>query len=471
MEQFQILYWVLIISVIIVNSILGIIVYLKDKNNHVNISFAGMILFMNIWILSSFGVDSITNYEIALSIVKITFFSASFFAWLLLYFVSIFQEDIKRSSSARNVLFFVPALIVAIISMTEGIVKDIVFMDWGIDVVFGPLIGVFMVYFVSYVIASLAILLTKMIRHKGIERLQTTYILIGLSITLLLTSMTNLIIPVLFNYDYFARFGHFFSVVYVVFTYYAIIKHRLLGIRVILRQSLVYFVMTVMISAGYLALMFLFQGMFKNMTGINILWPTVLFGFLISVFLLPLKDMIQNIINKAFFRTKYDNRSVLQGFSDSMANCENEEDFSEQIVSAIGSAFKPKGAACFLTNKELGIFVCSDAQGSMIDMIGKTFPAVNVLITEMAARNKTVRIADYINEHQDQEEILGQVIWMNAGLLIPVSSVKKKNMIWGFLAVDKESEYLFSPEDLIFVEFLLKKTGIEMDKTFLKNNC
>jgi len=83
---------------------------------------------------------------------------------------------------------------------------------------------------------------------------------------------------------------------------YAIVKHQLMDIRVVVRRSLVYSVLIACITATYLVMVLVMEKWFQGFLGYRSIFATAVVAFLIAVFFNPLRDRIQAFVDRALFK-------------------------------------------------------------------------------------------------------------------------------------------------------------------------
>ncbi|MGB0757188.1 MAG: ATP-binding protein [Patescibacteria group bacterium] len=106
-----------------------------------------------------------------------------------------------------------------------------------------PVAGPGMLLFAIYSLAFISLAIVTLVRSwrlaKGIVRQQWKFLGIGLITTVTLVLIFNFIYPVALQDLSSVRYGHLYTLPFVLFTSYAIIRHHLLNIRVIATELLV----------------------------------------------------------------------------------------------------------------------------------------------------------------------------------------------------------------------------------------
>src|SRR3954470_14406713 len=114
----------------------------------------------------------------------------------------------------------------------------------------------------------------------------------------------------------------------------AIVRYRLMDIEVIVKRTLVYAAALSVIVAMYVILLQLVERTFIR--GANNPWVLALLATLVAVLLAPpVKDFVQNMLDRAFYRDRYDYRRALVGFARDLNSDLDLHRLSERLVSRV----------------------------------------------------------------------------------------------------------------------------------------
>jgi len=178
--------------------------------------------------------------EQALLIGRIPFYGAVLLCGAIFYFAQIFPRKTIFLPRYINFLIFSLIGILAFLSLfTDLILKDIFLEDGIPQAKFGSLYFLFGFPFLVLVITSIIILFWKYKKLTGAERIQVLYFFIGLSLSLLIGVLANLILPNINPNLHSYRYGPLGVIFFVAFTALAITRYHLFGIKVILTETLV----------------------------------------------------------------------------------------------------------------------------------------------------------------------------------------------------------------------------------------
>ncbi|MBI1833754.1 MAG: hypothetical protein HYR90_02920 [Candidatus Andersenbacteria bacterium] len=215
--------------------------------------FAGLIVAIVAWTIVNYLADNTADPFWAEVWTKMTFSTTSFWPWLLLIFALIFPDKGKSLKKLWPILNFIPVALIQILLFTPTIVAGIEQYDQGVTVQFGPLLHVFTVYFLVGMLAAIGILFWKARKTEAEDRRRIWYVLSGLGLFLLFALITNLVIPVAFDYFYASVFGPYFTIFFTGLTTMSIIRHRLLGIKLLAPQIFTLFIGAVLFVMVFFA--------------------------------------------------------------------------------------------------------------------------------------------------------------------------------------------------------------------------
>src|SRR5712664_4800731 len=105
--------------------------------------------------------------------------------------------------------------------------------------------------------ATVLLLRTKVRSSSGLQRLQLRYLALALLSPAVGIATTNLIIPVVSGVSSWGRYGPIFSLVFLGVTAHAIIRQRLMDVRLIVGQTISYAAAVIVSGVLFAATLFL----------------------------------------------------------------------------------------------------------------------------------------------------------------------------------------------------------------------
>ncbi len=170
-----------------------------------------------------------------------------------------------------------------------------------------PLLGL---YFFGLV-GSVAWSAGRIYRHSTdpIHRNRIFYAFIGIGVSVVL-GFSNLIPPLsAYPIDIAGNIAN------ALLLAYAIYRYQLLDIRLVVRKGLLYAIPTATIGAAYFFIIALVVNLQQFVFGYEVLLLSFVLAIVTALLVEPLRNQLQAIVDRAFFREKYDSSLMLQRLS------------------------------------------------------------------------------------------------------------------------------------------------------------
>ncbi len=128
----------------------------------------------------------------------------------------------------------------------------------------------------------------------------------------------------------------------------AMLRHRLYDIDLIIRRTLIYSVLTALLALVYFGSVVVLQGLVTAVSGEPSSLTIVLSTLAIAVLFSPLRRRVQELIDRRFFRRKYDAAQMLNQFAET-ARAEAELDkLGQELLAVVGKTMQPETAWLWL---------------------------------------------------------------------------------------------------------------------------
>jgi hypothetical protein len=131
---------------------------------------------------------------------------------------------------------------------------------------------------------------------------------------------------------------------------FAILRYRLWDIDVIINRTLVYGSLTILLAGLYVGLILALQSLVRAVTGSISQQPLVLVAstLVIAALFQPLRRRIQNVIDRRFYRRKYDARRTIANFSATLRGEVDLTELSERLVAVVEETMQPAHVSLWL---------------------------------------------------------------------------------------------------------------------------
>jgi hypothetical protein len=129
---------------------------------------------------------------------------------------------------------------------------------------------------------------------------------------------------------------------------FAILKHRLYDIDVIINRTLVYGALTLSLVMVYVGCVVSLQYVLRAMTGGNSQLVIVASTLAIAALFNPLRRRIQDFIDRRFYRRKYDAAKTLESFSTRLRDETDLDVLCDDLVGVVRETIEPAHASLWL---------------------------------------------------------------------------------------------------------------------------
>lgn len=254
----------------------------------------------------------------------------------LLTFSFVFPKSERRFRLGIAIVILMPAAIFGGVIIGTDLTIERAYFEKGLLVrEFKPLYTAYAAMAFAYIIAAVVNFIRKYLTMKVvIYRLQMRYVFLGSSISLLVSAFFSIILPRFFNYPDLYVFGPSVSTFLTVAAlFYSIIAYHLMDITTVAHKTLVYLVISMVISLPIFVILFLRD------RGIWLFGevPAYLAAGVIVVIFIVFSIYIQPLIDRAFKRRQYEFGGVIDRF---IRDLEGMQDLRAIISRVVDVLFK-----------------------------------------------------------------------------------------------------------------------------------
>lgn len=441
-------------------SILGLLTLSKNRRSTVHQTFGLFLIFGGLWDLTIFFMRSSPDAQAALMWENFVLVAISF-STVFLYHFSVVYSNNKLPTAAIVVMYLYPA-IVALLGHAGIIMPAMQRMSYGWAPVPTPLFLIIVVGFYFFAISALINLHKAYIRFTThVEKNRTIYIIIGLYFCVL-GGIADILPVVGLPLYPGAIFG---NIIFAILATIAILKHQLLDIQIVIRKSVAYFLISTIIAVPFVGIIFLLNEVLGRQE--YTIWVYGLLLVILSIVLLPLWSRIQVLVDKWFYRERWEHFKALEQFSRETKEIADLPNLSDSFVSLVSQAMQTEDS-CLL----------------LLDDSRKCFS-----VTASYALPKALKfsflydsaIAAWLSKHEGflsrrQMDILPQLQaitlkernildLMKADLLIPLKASK---ILIGILIIGpKRSNRAYSADDLRLLDLVSQHMAVTLDNARL----
>ncbi|MEO1287979.1 MAG: hypothetical protein AAFV93_09425 [Chloroflexota bacterium] len=201
-----------------------------------------------------------------------------------------------------------------------------------------------------YLIMITTLLLFQRYRYKYIftptQRQQSKIIFFGFSISLTLGALLTTLAQ---NYPHGAITHHtllilvdFASLPIPITLSIAILRYRLWDIDAVIRRTLIYAVVSTLLSLAYFAIILITQNLLSDFIPQDNALVIVASTLAVTALFNPLLQRVQTVIDRLFYRKRYDAEATLEQFSAKIRDAVDAETIEQEILKTITSTIQPE---------------------------------------------------------------------------------------------------------------------------------
>ena len=353
--------WLLLMATAAANLWVGAYVFRHAPKAPLNRAFGLLALATSCWAVAlavGYHVDPQPAVQSSTtSIIRFAFGAGSLFAVSFLLFIDRFASTTQAAHVVLRYCLVPIGICFVAISFSPWIVASAKSLDEGLQVTYGPLHPLFAAYSLIGLAATIYLLLKKYRLSDGVEAVQVRYVILAFVLSGALITTTNVVLPLLLRTSAYGRYGPLFSLLLLGIIGHAIIRHRLLDIRLVIHRGATYLAALV-ITAGTLALV---------LAGANVLLPDehdfsfreILLAALVVLLFTPARAGVQRLFDRYLYRNPYDYAHTLREASHALTGTIDLQSLLGHTGAVIEATFHPDGIGIYLFESEDSEFVLS----------------------------------------------------------------------------------------------------------------
>ncbi len=157
------------------------------------------------------------------------------------------------------------------------------------------------------------------------------------------------------SFDIFSLIMTFATMVMGIMLAVAIARYRLFDIDVIIRRTLVYTVVSGFLILAYLGSVVVLQSLLATETGESSPIAIVVSTLLIAALFNPLRRRVQDVIDRRFYRRRYDAQQVLGAFAATARDEVDLDQLTSELLRAVEETMRPEQVSLWLRPTQPGL--------------------------------------------------------------------------------------------------------------------
>ena len=446
--------------VVFVTILLLVLVWQRSRSDFSSRIFCCLLLSVGLWALFVFGMRSSPDTHQAVLWARLIVPTA-FAIFVFYYHFSLAYTGTRRQRGILFVFYLFLVIAAGLIS-TRLLVDRMVLQDYGYAPIMGT-VGLPLVIGAMLLVGvgTYNLLRRYKVSHSYEERNRLLYLVIA--------SLFPLLGGVLDAFSNLPPVGIWANLIFCIICSIAILKYHLLDIRVVVRKSLVYLLVSLIIAVPYVSILYLLHFIFEPI--LESWWVHPVIILLLAIALRPLYSWAQNFVDRLFYRDRYDYLKALQQFSQKTQSVVNLKELSSTLTQLVSGALHTPSVSLLLPSE-------SDNGLIVVSSTGLGSPPSGVVLRDRSPLIKWLKLQQRILSSEEFNIIpqlqslslreRNNLEQMEAKLYVPIQTAPSQ--LSGILVLgQKLSQQPYSSEEKQLLTTLSSQMAIALENARLYN--
>lgn len=434
---------------------LALYVWRARPDNPINFWFALFTLSMDCWVLGIAGVESGLYTEFC---GRLTFASAGFMPPTFLAFSRVFPTASSWPSRRLvAIALTLAAAFAALSTATPWVAHSINLTPTGIQRSAGPLLPAFAIYIVACSTTAVSVFVGKARRVRGLARAQLQYLGIGILIVTAGAITSNLLIPIATGRSSYSSFGPYFALPLVLLVGHAIIRHRLMDLRLVINRGITYLLVSAFLSAFVILAtrVVFFPGRLMPEPH-DVVIVIIVALLMLSI---PGQRFVERLVDPYLYRRRLDHPSALRDAAHRLSRLMQPSELADELRAFLSSSFVPEEFVMVVRTTEGQKF---DALGTNLSVTEELREIVGALVRENTPSAFFVNPSLVSPEARPAHEALRE-----AGIELVITLGRRSQPLGAILLGPRKSGDAYFAPDLAFLESLAELASIALENSLL----
>lgn len=438
------------------NLILGLIVLFRNPRQPINISYAAFAFSLFAW---SFGIGRFlmsTSVSEAEFWVRSYYFTGTFIASSLFYFAAVFPKG-KWLTLKQNIIFLLFVLPTTILTLIPGSLFEQIIVNGSFrDVVLkkGDYL-IFTAHFVVFFTAAFLIVFKKLLKAQGVVRDQLRYMFIGILTAVVFGLYFDLFLPWVRNYQQI-WLGPPVTIFMVGCIGYAIVRHRLMDIRLVIARSVSYSLLVLVLGLIYAGgLFFIGTYITKQPSSTTNLVTSSLLALIIAFTFQPLLHLFERITDSVFFKDHYVPEQLLKELGKIITSSLGLSQLVVPLLQKLNASMKINHASIVLVNNGRVVWEKTVGDSKPITIDTQQFSKlINVAAGTQEKGEEKVLVFEEMEE-SPMKDVMRQY---SLSVVLPL--IVENQLIGAVLLSEKSSGDNYSRDDIEVLKILGSEAAV-----------
>jgi len=361
--------------------LLALFAYFNNRKSATNILFAVLASAFAGVALGTYLATHTSDPVTAIFWVRVNMFFASIVISTLFLFIHTYPGDkilLPRPIFIGSVIW---TTFLALICMTPLVFKEARF-DPSLNTIPGPGIVLFGLSLFVNMGFGFYYLYKKYKHSSGLVRAQIQFLGLGLLTSFSILTTLNFLTVVLLKNTSFVNVGISSILIFIGSTAYAIVRHRLLDIRLVVARAVAYTLLVLIIATTYTTAAFIVTSVFlQTATATTQISVYAALTLIVALTFQPLRHALEHFTDRIFFKERYDSSELLSSLTTILATTLLLDDLTKKLLKKLLEEMRISRGAFILTEK--GKVFAKETYGGSISITEKevfTLQAVDKIL-------------------------------------------------------------------------------------------
>jgi len=417
--------------------LMGIFVFLRSKKSIVNITFILTCFVTFWWQFSWFILFNSNNEKLALYLVKIGYIGIIFIPITFFHFFIYFLGPQKIDKILLYLSYALGIIFTFILLNTNYFINGFYRYFWGFYPKASFLHPFYLMLLICLTIRAMILLTSSLNKEREISRRHNQIKYVLLALVFYIPAASDFIV----NYGIgFYPIGCFLVLLSLSIVTYAIIRHQLMEIEVLIKKSLVFAGMFAFAFGVFVAVTLLVSQFIAGGSLISL----AVSSLIIVIGLRPLETWLINSTDKFLFQKKYEYKQILKAFIDEVITVLNLDEVANSTLKLLEQTLHPYAIGIFILNKVDDKYQLYQAYG--LEDKNITFTSESKLVNFLKKSRNPAVIKQVNGIIGVNPEVIPEMSLLKAVIVLPLLL---HNDLIGFISLArKKSDEEYTKDDL-----------------------
>ncbi len=308
------------------------------------------------WVFMNYLIQSASSMAEATFWIRMTHPVVAMLICTLLDFAWVFPERIRYAAWSRRAMLYTLGLGFGLLGLAPGLLASVELARGTVLVQYGPpylAFGLFTVVMLGY---ADYVMYRKARRLRGLQRVQVTYVLVGLLVGQSVALVTLILLPLVWNNSYYSRWGSLSYIFVIAAMAYALAPRHIIDLRIAARRAVAFLFATLPVLLIAFVLLVVTHA-FIRAEDRRVVLAYMITGLLMGVVILPLYAYVRRMIERSMSgEERLQQRFDLH--AEAILRSLDLTDLLRLSADAIFDMLQPTTASIFLRDEASGDYIC-----------------------------------------------------------------------------------------------------------------